>query len=115
MPKIRHVAIASSDPAKLREFYTKAFGMKQVKGLGGAIYLSDGSINLALNKIYTGREPGIYHFGVDVEDIEALKKKLKDAGASSEVQKRPRNREAEFRVFDPDGNAIDLSMHGWPV
>ena len=44
MPKIRHVAIASSDPAKLREFYTKAFGMKQVKGLGGAIYLSDGFV-----------------------------------------------------------------------
>ena len=56
MPKIRHVAIASSDPVKLSEFYKKAFGMKQVKGMGGAIYLSDGSINLALNKIYIGRE-----------------------------------------------------------
>jgi predicted enzyme related to lactoylglutathione lyase len=111
----RRDEIASSDPAKLAEFYKKAFGMKQVQGLGGAIYLSDGSMNLALNKIYIGREPGIYHFGVEVEDIEALKKKLKEAGASSEVQRRPRNREAEFRVFDPDGNAIDLSMHGWPV
>jgi len=40
---------------------------------------------------------------------------IRIAGASSEVQKRPRNREAEFRVFDPDGNAIDLSLHGWPV
>jgi catechol 2,3-dioxygenase-like lactoylglutathione lyase family enzyme len=115
MPKIRHVAIASSDPEKLSEFYKKAFGMRQVQGMGGAIYLSDGSINLALNKVYIGREAGIYHFGVEMENIEDLKKKLKDAGASSEVQKRPRNREAEFRVFDPDGNAIDLSMHGWPV
>jgi methylmalonyl-CoA/ethylmalonyl-CoA epimerase len=115
MPKIRHVAIASSDPEKMSAFYKKAFGMKQVQGMGGAIYLSDGSINLALNKTYIGREPGIYHFGVEVEDIETLKKKLKAAGASSEVQKRPRNREAEFRVFDPDGNAIDLSIHGWPV
>jgi lactoylglutathione lyase len=115
MPKIRHVAIASSDPEKLSEFYKTAFGMKQVEGMGGAIYLSDGSINLALNKVYIGRAAGIYHFGVEVESIEELKKKLKEAGASSEVQKRPRNREAEFRVFDPDGNAIDLSMHGWPV
>jgi catechol 2,3-dioxygenase-like lactoylglutathione lyase family enzyme len=74
MPKIRHVAIASSDPEKLSEFYKTAFGMKQVHGMGGAIYLSDGSINLALNKIYIGREAGIYHFGVEVENIEELKK-----------------------------------------
>jgi methylmalonyl-CoA/ethylmalonyl-CoA epimerase len=115
MPKIRHVAIASSDPEKLSEFYKTAFGMERVHGMGGAIYLSDGSINLALNRVYIGREAGIYHFGVEVENIEELKEKLKEAGASSEVQKRPRNREAEFRVFDPDGNAIDLSVHGWPV
>ena len=25
------------------------------------------------------------------------------------------NREAEYRVADPDGNLIDLSQHGWPV
>ena len=58
MLKIRHVAIASSDPAKLSEFYKKAFGMKQVQGMGGAIYLSDGSINLALNKTYIGARSG---------------------------------------------------------
>jgi len=29
-------------------------------------------------------------------------------------RKRPPNREAEFRVWDPDGNPIDLSQHGWP-
>jgi hypothetical protein len=40
---------------------------------------------------------------------------LKEAGAGSEVQKRPRNREAEYRVLDPDGNAIDLSTHSWPL
>lgn len=115
MPKIRHIAIASSNREKLAEFYKQAFGMKQVQGEGGAIYLSDGSINLALNPQYAGREPGLYHLGFEVEDLEALKKKLKDAGASSEVQRRPRNREAEYRVLDPDGNPIDLSTHGWPT
>ena len=35
MPKIRHVAIASSDPGKLSEFYKTAFGMRQVQGMGG--------------------------------------------------------------------------------
>ncbi|MEX0803182.1 MAG: VOC family protein [Candidatus Binatia bacterium] len=115
MPKIRHIAIASSNRERLAEFYKHAFGMKDVQGEGGAIYLSDGSINLALNEQYAGREAGLYHFGFEVEDIESLKKKLKDAGAGSEVQRRPRNREAEYRVLDPDGNPIDLSTHGWPT
>jgi catechol-2,3-dioxygenase len=115
MPKIRHVAIASSNREKLAEFYKQAFGMKQVQGEGGAIYLSDGSINLALNPVYAGREAGLYHFGFEVEDLENLKKKLKAAGAGSEVQRRPRNREAEYRVLDPDGNPIDLSTRGWPT
>jgi catechol-2,3-dioxygenase len=115
MPKIRHIAIASANREKLAEFYKQAFGMKHVQGEGGAIYLSDGAINLALNPVYAGREAGLYHLGFEVEDLETLKKKLKDAGASSEVQRRPRNREAEYRVLDPDGNPIDLSTHGWPT
>ena len=115
MPKIRHVAIASSQREKLAEFYKRAFGMKEVHGEGGAIYLSDGAINFALNEQYAGREAGLYHFGFEVDDLEVLKKKLKEAGAGSEVQKRPRNREAEYRVLDPDGNPIDLSTRGWPT
>ena len=115
MPRIRHIAIASSNREKLAAFYKQAFGMKEVQGEGGAIYLSDGSINLALNEQYAGRGAGLYHFGFEVEDLDALKKKLKEAGAASEVQRRPRNREAEYRVLDPDGNPIDLSTHGWPT
>jgi len=115
MSRIRHIAIVSPQREKLAEFYKKAFGMKQVEGEGGAIYLSDGSMNLALIAQYPGRDAGLYHLGFEVEDFEALKKALKEAGAGSEVQKRPRNREAEYRVLDPDGNAIDLSTHGWPL
>jgi catechol-2,3-dioxygenase len=89
MPMIRHIAIASSNREKLAAFYKQAFGMKEVKGEGGAIYLSDGSINLASNEQYAGREAGLYHFGFEVEDLDALKKKLKEAGAGSEVQRRP--------------------------
>ncbi len=36
-------------------------------------------------------------------------------GAISNVDKRPGNREAEYRVYDPDGNGVDLSVHGWPL
>ncbi len=115
MPRIRHLAIVSPERDKLVDFYKKAFGMREVEGEGGAVYLSDGSMNLALIQQYPGRAAGLYHFGFEVEDMESLRNRLKEAGAGSEVQRRPRNREAEYRVLDPDGNPIDLSSHGWPT
>ena len=45
-----------------------------------------------------------------------LRDVVKEVGASSEVQPRPKDRDAEFRVHDPDGNAIDLvCSRRWPV
>ncbi len=122
MSRIRHLAILTEDVEKLVKFYTTAFGLKVVKGVGTATYLSDGHINLAIIPIGPEREiegpqlqPGINHFGFEVEDVEALRAACKQFNDASGIDKRPPNREAEFRVRDPDGNLIDLSQHGWPV
>jgi catechol 2,3-dioxygenase-like lactoylglutathione lyase family enzyme len=115
MARIRHLAIVTEDREKMVNFYTKAFGMKVVEGVGPAIYLTDGYINLAIIQKRPQYKVGLYHFGIEVDDIEALKPVCKELGAGSEIQKRPPNREAEYRVADPDGNLIDLSQHGWPV
>jgi hypothetical protein len=56
----------------------------------------------------------INHFGFELESVEALVPVCKQWGAATDVKKRPPNREAESRVWDPDGNPIDLSQHGWP-
>ena len=58
---------------------------------------------------------GIDHFGFEVEDMAAIREACKELNASIGVDKRPPNREAEYRVHDPDGNPIDLSKHSWPV
>ena len=58
---------------------------------------------------------GLHHFGMEVENTEELRPVCKEIRAATEIQKRPPNREAEYRVADPDGNLIDLSQHGWPV
>jgi catechol 2,3-dioxygenase-like lactoylglutathione lyase family enzyme len=110
MARIRHLAIVSENRERLVKFYTTAFGMKVIDGVGPAIYLTDGYINLAIIQKRPHYQEGLYHFG-----IEALKPLCKELGAASEIQKRPANREAEYRVADPDGNLIDLSQHGWPV
>ena len=52
---------------------------------------------------------------MELDSIDALRPVAKELGAKTEVQKRPPNREAEYRIADPDGNLIDLSEHGWPV
>jgi catechol-2,3-dioxygenase len=118
MGRIRHIAIVTSNQEKLGNFYKTAFGMKEVKGIGSALYLSDGYMNLALIKKTpeVKAKEGLYHFGFEVDDVEPLRKVFEQVGASSEVQPRPKNRDAEFRVHDPDGNAIDLvSSRKWPV
>jgi catechol 2,3-dioxygenase-like lactoylglutathione lyase family enzyme len=122
MARIRHLAILTEDVEKLVKFYTSAFGLKIVQGIGTATYLSDGHINLAIIPIGPERKvegaelkPGLYHFGFEVEDVAGLKGVCQELSAASGIDKRPPNREAEYRVHDPDGNPIDLSQHGWPI
>ncbi len=115
MARIRHLAIVTANRERLVKFYTTAFGMKVVDGVGPAIYLSDGYLNLAIIQKRPQYKEGLYHFGVEVENIEELRPICKELGAASDIEKRPPNREAEYRVHDPDGNPIDLSQHGWPV
>jgi catechol 2,3-dioxygenase-like lactoylglutathione lyase family enzyme len=115
MARIRHLAIVSENRERLVKFYTEAFGMKVIDGVGPAIYLTDGYLNLAIIQKRPHYKEGLYHFGIEVDDIEKLKSVCKELGAASEIQKRPPNREAEYRVADPDGNLIDLSQHGWPA
>jgi catechol 2,3-dioxygenase-like lactoylglutathione lyase family enzyme len=122
MARIRHLAILTEDVEKLVRFYTSAFGLKIVNGIGTATYLSDGHINLAIIPIEPERKiegnelkPGLYHFGFEVEDVAGLREACKELNATTGIDKRPPNREAEYRVHDPDGNPIDLSQHGWPI
>ena len=121
MARIRHLAILTEDVERLVRFYTTAFGLEIVEGVGTATYLTDGHINLAIIPIGPEREiegpqlqPGINHFGFEVEDVAALAPLCRELGAAGAVTKRPPNREAESRVHDPDGNPVDLSQHGWP-
>jgi catechol 2,3-dioxygenase-like lactoylglutathione lyase family enzyme len=115
MPRIRHIAILASDPSKLSEFYKTSFGFKEVarSGDGGdAIYVSDGHINLALLPARNRRE-GIYHFGIEVEDVKSAVETALAAGATGGKAELPRDgRFAETFVLDPVGTRVDLSR-GW--
>ncbi len=75
MAKLRHIAIISIDPGRLAKFYVAVFDMEVIhrSESSGAVYLSDGTINLALltNKA-EGKPSGIKHFGFHIEDSEVI-------------------------------------------
>ena len=116
-PKIRHLAILARNPKKMADYYTKVFDMEIIhkNPQGTAFFLSDGYITMAVlpHKLENDGQVGINHFGFQVDDIEAISKKIV-AFDIEEPKKRPADRPyAEFRGCDTEGNAFDLSEHGF--
>ena len=48
MPQLRQLAIAAADPGKLAGFYQEVFDLERLGEERGAVFLSDGSFNIAL-------------------------------------------------------------------
>ncbi len=114
--KVRHIAIKTPNPQRLADYYTKVFGMDVVlRRPTGSVYLSDGDLCLALLPTRGEVAPGIEHFGFHIQDAEEIADALEGVG-----MERPKVRPndppfAETRVCDPDGNMIDLSVHGFEM
>jgi catechol 2,3-dioxygenase-like lactoylglutathione lyase family enzyme len=114
--KVRHIAIKTPNPQRLADYYTKVFGLDVVlRRETGSVYLSDGDLCLALLPTRGEVAPGIEHFGFHIQDPEEIAEALEGVG-----MERPKVRPndppfAETRVCDPDGNMIDLSVHGFEM
>src|SRR5215470_20115573 len=68
--RLRHIAISVPDPEKAAKFFEEAFGMTIAGRAGVGLYVTDGTINVALLKFpgeVPGFSPGHYgliHFGM---------------------------------------------------
>lgn len=135
MPKIRHIAIATPDPAKTASFYKDVFGLEEVapveSPLADGFYLTDGHINLAILKFKAleaadlGEDglsfTGIHHFGFEVEDLDAICDKLDRAGADrrtralapDEAMAQMGHLNVEVKYRGPDSVMVDVSQTGW--
>ncbi len=114
MAKIRHLAMFTTDPEKLVKFYEDVFDMKVVlRRDTGAIYMTDGYINLAVLKNKGNQNSGLNHFGFQVDDMAETIQKLEDAGGLVASLAAHNSPYAEQRTIDPDGNTFDLSVHGF--
>src|SRR5487761_2272200 len=56
MAKLRHIAIIVPDPEKAAQFFEQAFDMKRAGKARRGIYVSDGTVNVALLKIESEQE-----------------------------------------------------------
>ena len=109
-PRIRHIAINVQNREELAAFYKRVFGLEEkYRGPNGTIYLSDGFMGLAL--ISRPEIPwGINHFGFQVEDVPAIEDATQTKAVSNTY-----GAVAESWIRDPEGNRVDVSVHGWPI
>ncbi|WP_029433060.1 VOC family protein [Blastococcus sp. URHD0036] len=132
MAKLRHVAIRCDDLDWGAKFYSELFEMDFVSRVGppgddsqGAVYLSDGVVNVALIKVHAdfpnAKPEGINHIGFVVEDVDAAVARAESLGAVSMMGNMTREEAAlagatwEVKMKTPDGTvAFDISDHFWP-
>ncbi|MGB7947347.1 MAG: VOC family protein [Candidatus Binatia bacterium] len=120
--KIRHVAIHTDNHFRMANFYKTLFGMKKItagmtdengnydKERG---HLSDGVIGLALLQRQPGVPAGLDHFGLEVEDVQTVRDRLKELYPEiSVIQSQSHVPFAGLRTHDPDNNQFDLSQRG---
>jgi catechol 2,3-dioxygenase-like lactoylglutathione lyase family enzyme len=139
MARIRHIALATDDPAKTAEFYKQHFGLTELYRRPGdtgekGVWLSDGYIYFAILKYGEPGVPklgpgqtsdirGIHHIGFYVDDEQATAKALRDANfppvpmgksADSETTRMGVMGDAEnLKYLGPDEVQIDIRSRGW--
>ena len=119
VPGIRHVALANDDPPRKFDFYGGLFGMRDVNrqdiiaptkpGKPLPRFAGDGFVNLAL-LTWPVTEPrrGFNHFGILAPNPRDLMYRIAEVDPTR-LDQRPADRFAEYRIWDPEGNALDLS------
>src|SRR5262245_44664540 len=109
-PRIRHIAINVKDPEAEAAYYRKTFQLEEKeRGVNGTIYLSDGFVDVAL--ISTPDLPlGIHHFGFQVSSVKNI-----EEVTGTKANENVYGAVGESWIKDPEGNRVDISVHGWPV
>jgi catechol 2,3-dioxygenase-like lactoylglutathione lyase family enzyme len=121
MAKLRHLAILVNDIEASVTFYEKMFEMtKAFEVKGKAVYLTDGTMNLAILNAATAKNSGadgklgVHHFGFTVDDFKATETALADAGATYVGDLGdPTGMNYERKWKDPEGILFDVSEKGW--
>jgi predicted enzyme related to lactoylglutathione lyase len=123
LTRIQHAAIVSENFVREAKFYEAVFGMKRSKPGSAeeekairtnyAMSIGDGYVGVTVIGRKPGYVPGLHHFGIDVDDVDAAIARIKKKYPEVAVLRRPSNRPfATFGAHDPEGNYFDLTQEG---
>jgi predicted enzyme related to lactoylglutathione lyase len=124
MAKLRHIAIAVKDPEAAATFFEQAFGMTRAGNAMRGVYMTDGTMNVALLNFAEEPVPGfesqkdyegLIHFGMWVDSVEEIDAKIKAAGGSYMTGRKETNPNVfyEVKYKTPDGIVFDVTESGW--
>jgi methylmalonyl-CoA/ethylmalonyl-CoA epimerase len=115
MSKLRHIAVIVEDPEASAKFFEEAFDMKRAGTARRGIYMSDGIFNVALLKKEGDEKLGLYHFGMWVDDLDAIDKTITAAGGSYLTGRKETNPNVfyEVKYKTPEGIVFDVTESGW--
>jgi len=132
MARIKHIALTTKNPDQVAAFYKEGLGLKEIRrSPSGAVFLTDGYINLAILNWKTEKDAdvgangpnynGIHHFGFEVEDLDEASQRLEAVQARRLTQKDGldvamapgRHRNFEMKWAGPDEVVFDISHTGW--
>ncbi|HEU4341769.1 MAG TPA: VOC family protein [Candidatus Binatia bacterium] len=111
LPGVRLVVVQVANPDDACEFYKSQFDLEVLgRDSDGTLRLSDGTVTLLLTKEQTRPKSGIQYFGIQVNDLSAVRKNLQDGG----VEIFPvGDTSGQIRFNDPEGNRVVVSENGW--
>jgi lactoylglutathione lyase len=101
---INHVALEVSDIDRALDFYGRIFDLRLRGRSDGAAFIDIGDQFLALMKGRSGGPDATRHFGLVVDDKEATRQALIDAGAEILPGRR-------LDFLDPDGNRVEIVQY----
>jgi catechol 2,3-dioxygenase-like lactoylglutathione lyase family enzyme len=111
LPGVRLAVVQVADPSEACEFYKSQFDLEVVRrDPDGSILLSDGTVNLMLTVRQTLARSGIQYFGIQVDNLPAVRQRLIDSGVETfSGEGAP----GQIRISDPEGNQVMISERGW--
>jgi catechol 2,3-dioxygenase-like lactoylglutathione lyase family enzyme len=112
--KINHMAMVSPIYPMLANFYEAFFGLKRSAKVSrplNAVTVGDGYVGLNINPLRDGYVGGLDHFGLVVDDVDAVLDRARSKFPQANIVKRPSTRPfANYSAHDPDGNVFDLAQ-----
>lgn len=126
--RIEHVGLQVADPAAVADWYVENFGFTIKRAADSPVpvrFLADGSGNVMLEIYHNSKIPvpdyscmdhRRFHVAFVCDDVEAVKKRLVDAGATVVVDMETNDNGDKLAMLrDPWGMAIQLADRGTPM